>query len=514
MSNLSINSKEFFSNYIFHPKDPSLSEKDSRKALIASVVLGILSLGIVYLVCLIKYRNVKHITVPSGTESKVDNIVQNRQSDSVTRNITPPQAKPSQYDAINRALAADKPKDRLDLLENIAATASDNVEKGEACNEIAQMYLLGDDGDTPEDSVEKNISRAVPWLKEGIKAGDSSLVRLDYTLERPSKLLLDIYKNNQEIDPEADELYEITKFLNVNTYEYIRIMNMAADKGSAKAMFAMAELFTDHGENANSRAVELYKQAAEKEHPEACIQLARYYLGMHNAAHEDRKEAVKYLLLAFVNGARNVKIDMNSEKLLEDKSDALDFLEEFYNEDSWINSSLNEVLADVYIENERIVEVDIAGSEPTHQNLRALAKEIETKHPLKAFNLNILAANKGNADAMFFTGFELYWESKYLGSNRDPNEIIKWFERAAEQKDAKACDYLANIYLFGDSGRFAVDLNKGAKWLLRAIDYNNYATLGGPREEKNFETIRLTGKEDTIKFLKDRFGFDASTLEI
>lgn len=36
---LSINSKEFFSNYMFHPLKPELSKHDTIKAVVASVVL-------------------------------------------------------------------------------------------------------------------------------------------------------------------------------------------------------------------------------------------------------------------------------------------------------------------------------------------------------------------------------------------------------------------------------------------------------------------------------------------
>lgn len=54
---LKIISKQFFSNYIFHPNAKELSSEDQRKALISSIFLGIFTLGICHLVCLIKYRN-------------------------------------------------------------------------------------------------------------------------------------------------------------------------------------------------------------------------------------------------------------------------------------------------------------------------------------------------------------------------------------------------------------------------------------------------------------------------
>lgn len=54
---LSVVSRKFFSNYIFRPDAPELSREDKRKALISSIFLGIFTLGICHLICLIKYRN-------------------------------------------------------------------------------------------------------------------------------------------------------------------------------------------------------------------------------------------------------------------------------------------------------------------------------------------------------------------------------------------------------------------------------------------------------------------------
>lgn len=54
---LKICSKQYFSNYIFHPKAVELTSRDQRKALINSICLGIVTLGLCQLVCLIKYRN-------------------------------------------------------------------------------------------------------------------------------------------------------------------------------------------------------------------------------------------------------------------------------------------------------------------------------------------------------------------------------------------------------------------------------------------------------------------------
>jgi hypothetical protein len=54
---LNIFSKQFFSNYIFHPNAEELSPEDQRKALITSLFLGVITFGFCHLFCLIKYRN-------------------------------------------------------------------------------------------------------------------------------------------------------------------------------------------------------------------------------------------------------------------------------------------------------------------------------------------------------------------------------------------------------------------------------------------------------------------------
>lgn len=57
---LKIFSKQFFSNYIFHPLSNDLSKNDKRKALISSICLGVLTLGLSFAACAIKFRHRKY----------------------------------------------------------------------------------------------------------------------------------------------------------------------------------------------------------------------------------------------------------------------------------------------------------------------------------------------------------------------------------------------------------------------------------------------------------------------
>jgi hypothetical protein len=55
--NLGICSKEFFSYYMFHPLSEDLSIVDKIKACVASIFIGIFTLGTVHLYCFYKFRN-------------------------------------------------------------------------------------------------------------------------------------------------------------------------------------------------------------------------------------------------------------------------------------------------------------------------------------------------------------------------------------------------------------------------------------------------------------------------
>lgn len=65
---LQIFSKPFFTNYIVHPRADELTSHDRKKALAASIALGVLTLGICHLVCGLAFRK-KRVSVI--TEDKI-----------------------------------------------------------------------------------------------------------------------------------------------------------------------------------------------------------------------------------------------------------------------------------------------------------------------------------------------------------------------------------------------------------------------------------------------------------
>ncbi len=311
MSNLNINSKEFFSNYIFHPRDPSLSKGDSRKALIASVVLGILSLGIVYLVCLIKYRNVKHILQPTGTTATVNNLRPGRPS----LVIVPP------YLVVMGNLK------RFDDFKLIANQPDKNFDKNAACRELARMYQEGVNDGPDGDNIEKNLDEAIKWLKKGIEADDMPITLSargqpasgNWRGTSASDILADIYLANPDIAPEADELYKLAKGINHYTLRRSNLMEMAGEKGSANAMFEVGRnyLFGNLGAYDKhfgikadpdlEKAMKWLTQAADNNNGFACVQLAKIYLFGHGGqVTVDKEEAGKLLIKAFDLGETNI----------------------------------------------------------------------------------------------------------------------------------------------------------------------------------------------------------------
>jgi len=82
------------------------------------------------------------------------------------------------------------------------------------------------------------------------------------------------------------------------------------------------------------------------------------------------------------------------------------------------------------------------------------------------------AAENGNAEAEFLYGFlydfgEYGFRPKYGLGPRDYDNALKWYRRAAEQGEPHAMDELSRMYLTG--GGVDRDPVEGYKWLLLAI---------------------------------------------
>ena len=74
MAELEINSKEFFSNYIFHPFKKELSREDQLKAFVTSVALAIITLGLFHVCCHLKYPEPISINKKSDLHTRVTKL--------------------------------------------------------------------------------------------------------------------------------------------------------------------------------------------------------------------------------------------------------------------------------------------------------------------------------------------------------------------------------------------------------------------------------------------------------
>ncbi len=328
MSNLNINSKEFFSNYIFHPRDPSLSDKDSRKAVIASVVIGILSLGIVHLVCLIKYRNVKHILQPTGTTASVNNL---RPSGGTAIAV------PSFDEAFN----AGSVDQQMKAIKLIAQHSPDNFEKCKACRILGTAYMQGMRGWTEVDN-----DKAIYWLKKGIEAGDLPERTTNHGIYALScsTWLSDLYIANPNIAPEADELYKLADRHGQSIFSRAELMAMAAGKGNTDAMFEMGMNYYNGNDGAFiskdlNLAIDWLKKAGDNDLGKACAKLANIYL----VEVINPQEGGNWLIKAFENGESEVEIikphqnghstSLELLRTIHNRVEAIDFLREIFNID-------------------------------------------------------------------------------------------------------------------------------------------------------------------------------------
>ena len=80
-------------------------------------------------------------------------------------------------------------------------------------------------------------------------------------------------------------------------------------------------------------------------------------------------------------------------------------------------------------------------------------------------------ANSGDAEAQFILG-TMYVRGKEV--EKDINQAIIWFTKAAQQGHSYAQTALGMIYYYKDSG-VKQDINKAIKWFMKAADQGNSA---------------------------------------
>ena len=175
---MKICSKEYFSNYIFHPRADELSPKEKRKALTYSIGFGVLTLGICHLVCAIKYRNRKYsiqTKEKTPTASKVEKIVpkpnqQKKWTYDELMKLTPEELKANftEDEFFNIAERLGKYSAQHGLALMTKAAELGNVA---AIREVGRYYWFGDKtGDQP---VEKDLTKAIEWFTKAANKGDT-----------------------------------------------------------------------------------------------------------------------------------------------------------------------------------------------------------------------------------------------------------------------------------------------------------------------------------------------------
>lgn len=233
--NINIFSKQFFSNYIFHPHSKELTKLDQRKALATSIFLGIFTLGICHIVCLIKYRNQKFTLIKEEDSPTAQKVNQE------TKKIIQPEKQWSFDELMNsNELTAKEMFDHAKSEYNVEKShklmlkaaamgsveamkeAGDNYHYGrndgdnkvlpdsveavkwykkaaqgknpKACEALANIYLLGKD-------VPKDIQEAKKWVTLVFEYGGTHIIFLDtkiHTITRNLQFALEyIDKLNQ-----------------------------------------------------------------------------------------------------------------------------------------------------------------------------------------------------------------------------------------------------------------------------------------------------------------------------
>lgn len=211
MTTLNISSREFLSNYIFHPLSSDLTKRDKIKALVSSVALGIITLGILHIVCLIKYRNHIYTIGASGqaaeTASKVNNIA--------TPQLAPlPQVRDPNV----------SPKAKLTLMENTVESETSNLTRVDIYRKIGEIYRHGAEADRVEDKVEKDIDKAIFWLKKAIDDVRDGVTTHSGTAR---DILADIYIKGEAISNDPKELYDLANKFHKESLKKVELTKIA-----------------------------------------------------------------------------------------------------------------------------------------------------------------------------------------------------------------------------------------------------------------------------------------------
>ena len=177
---LKICSREFFSYYIFHCDAKELSKEDSIKALITSICLGIICLGMFHAICAIKYKNRKYLLLNKEEPNVVNQVYQRQKKSEWTYEEllhTNELDKDEIYTYASMFKAA--PKLKLTLMEKAA-----NMNHPRACWEVGMDF-----------SEEKDLQTAFNWFKKGAELKDPSCCQA----------LMNMYLQGQGVEKNLEE---------------------------------------------------------------------------------------------------------------------------------------------------------------------------------------------------------------------------------------------------------------------------------------------------------------------
>lgn len=211
--------------------------------------------------------------------------------------------------------------------------------------------------------------------------------------------------------------------------EALQLLKPLADSGNADAQFHAGSLLASGlvpgGDPvaARNNGIELIKKSANQKQPEALQALSHMYLS-GTGVPKDEKNGMGLLREAAELGEPLAQYELGR----------------FYRDGQHVPRNRNEALR--WLKESADQEFP-----PAMHELAALDASGPTKNPQAAFGDYKKAAEHGYLPAMRELGIGYH---RGIGTTRNDLEAVKWFERAAAQRDSEAQYQLAMLYRLGE----------------------------------------------------------------
>jgi len=320
--------------------------------------------------------------------------------------------------------------------------------------ESNSLLNVGDFYEQGRGGMEKDEVQAEKWYRLAADKGHpEALVRLGGYYEAGRGGL-------KKEDKEAEKLYKLSaikgysrgqtalaKFyesgrggLSINNAEAKRLYELAAAQGDIRAINRLNEinfaaLYTISNwkplpQSANSKAIEIFKLATEKNDVISQLKIANDYKDGRNSLPKDEVEAEKFYRLASLKG----------------NSDAQQQL-------GWFYFSGRGGLSKNELEAEKLFKLSAAQGNAFGQNSLAFLYSSSATIPrndMEALRLNRLAAAQGEFNAIYYLG--IFYEQGRGGLKKDEVEAAKWYRLASEKGHSGALGQLGEYYEIGRGG--------------------------------------------------------------